>query len=234
MRHLDLCSGIGGFALAARMVGGIETVGFCEIDAFCKSVLAKHWPGVPQFPNIHFLSAKRVDSGVSLCYSPWTLEGETNMPLTPTARWHKLSDGQIVECISLYKKGMSIGDVAEYFGVSRQSMWKSLVRRGVKMRPQQRNGQDNHFARGGINCDKQANRIVERAVKKGVLIPQPCEVCGAIELIGGHHDDYNKPLTVRWFCKKHHFDWHKTHKARGREVQLDVPGGIDILTGGVP
>ena len=32
VQHLDLFSGIGGFAVAAKMVGGIETVAFCEID----------------------------------------------------------------------------------------------------------------------------------------------------------------------------------------------------------
>lgn len=46
MKHLDLFSGIGGFALAARWVGW-ETVGFCEIDPYCQKVLRKHWPGVP-------------------------------------------------------------------------------------------------------------------------------------------------------------------------------------------
>ena len=46
MKHLDLFSGIGGFALACRMAGGIETVGFVEIDPFCRAVLEKHWPGV--------------------------------------------------------------------------------------------------------------------------------------------------------------------------------------------
>lgn len=51
MRHLDLFSGIGGFALAARRVGW-ETVGFCEIDPFCQKVLAKHWPGVPIHDDI--------------------------------------------------------------------------------------------------------------------------------------------------------------------------------------
>jgi len=45
-RLLDLFSGIGGFSLAARMAGGYETVAFCEIDPFCRTVLAKHWPGV--------------------------------------------------------------------------------------------------------------------------------------------------------------------------------------------
>lgn len=39
MQHLDLFSGIGGFAIAARRVGW-QTVGFCEIDSFCLRVLA--------------------------------------------------------------------------------------------------------------------------------------------------------------------------------------------------
>lgn len=49
MRILDLFSGIGGFALAAQNVfqDELEIVSFCEIDAFCQKVLAKHWPDVP-------------------------------------------------------------------------------------------------------------------------------------------------------------------------------------------
>lgn len=42
LRHLDLFSGIGGFALAARWAG-IETVAFCEIEKKCQMVLRKHW-----------------------------------------------------------------------------------------------------------------------------------------------------------------------------------------------
>ena len=33
MKHLDLCSGIGGFALAARWMGW-HTIGFAEINLF--------------------------------------------------------------------------------------------------------------------------------------------------------------------------------------------------------
>ncbi len=51
MRHLDLFSGIGGFALAARWVGW-ETVGFCEINPYCQKVLKKHWPKVPIYDDI--------------------------------------------------------------------------------------------------------------------------------------------------------------------------------------
>lgn len=55
VRHLDLFSGIGGFALACRMVGGIETVAFCEREPYCQRVLAKHWPDVPICNDIHDL-----------------------------------------------------------------------------------------------------------------------------------------------------------------------------------
>lgn len=55
VRHLDLFSGIGGFALACRMVGGIETVAFCEREPYCQRVLAKHWPTVPICNDIHDL-----------------------------------------------------------------------------------------------------------------------------------------------------------------------------------
>lgn len=46
MNHLDLFSGIGCFALAAKWAG-IKTIAFCEIDPFCRKVLAKNFPDIP-------------------------------------------------------------------------------------------------------------------------------------------------------------------------------------------
>lgn len=51
MKHLDLFSGIGGFALAARWMGW-ETVQFVEIDSFCQKVLNKNFPNVPIHADI--------------------------------------------------------------------------------------------------------------------------------------------------------------------------------------
>jgi len=51
MNHVDLFSGIGGFALAAEWTG-FKTVVFCEKDEFCQKVLQKHWPEVPIIPEI--------------------------------------------------------------------------------------------------------------------------------------------------------------------------------------
>jgi hypothetical protein len=55
-----------------------------------------------------------------------------------------------------------------------------------------------------------ANCAVNNAIRKGILTKQPCEVCGAGKA-HGHHDDYNKPLEVRWLCASHHSQWHKTN-----------------------
>ena len=49
--HLDLFSGIGGFALAAKW-NGFRTVGFCDNDPYAQAVLKKHWPDVPCHKDI--------------------------------------------------------------------------------------------------------------------------------------------------------------------------------------
>jgi DNA (cytosine-5)-methyltransferase 1 len=52
--HLDLFSGIGGFALAAGWAG-FETVGFCDNEPYAQAVLKKHWPNVPIHGDIKTL-----------------------------------------------------------------------------------------------------------------------------------------------------------------------------------
>ena len=57
--HIDLFSGIGGFALACRWAG-IETIAFCEIEKYAQRVLRKNFPGIRifedgrQFPATEF------------------------------------------------------------------------------------------------------------------------------------------------------------------------------------
>ena len=52
--HLDLFSGIGGFALAARWAG-FRTIGFCDNEPFAQAVIKKHWPEVPIHGDIKAL-----------------------------------------------------------------------------------------------------------------------------------------------------------------------------------
>ena len=50
---------------------------------------------------------------------------------------------------------------------------------------------------------KAARNAVNNAIKGGRLERGPCEVCGE-EKTDAHHDDYTKPLEVRWLCPSHH------------------------------
>lgn len=48
-----------------------------------------------------------------------------------------------------------------------------------------------------------ARTAVNNAIRDGRLTRGTCEVCGAVK-VEAHHDDYSRPLDVRWFCTKHH------------------------------
>lgn len=62
LRLLDLFSGIGGFSLGLERTGGFKTVAFCEIEPFCRRVLAKHWPEVPCYDDVRTLTADRLSA----------------------------------------------------------------------------------------------------------------------------------------------------------------------------
>jgi len=59
MNVLDLFSGIGGFSLGLERAG-MRTVAFCEIDPFCRKVLAKNFPGTPIYDDVRTLTAERL------------------------------------------------------------------------------------------------------------------------------------------------------------------------------
>jgi hypothetical protein len=55
--------------------------------------------------------------------------------------------------------------------------------------------------------------IAGNAIRDGKLIPaSSCSICRSVEKIEGHHDDYTKPLDVRWLCEQCHKAWHKINK----------------------
>lgn len=138
----------------------------------------------------------------------------------------RTKDSKYENAVSLYDSGLSIGECANGYGITRQAMHAILVRRGCKFRPNLRFGQANHFFRLGLSDRakiEQAHNKVEKAMKRGDLINLgKCEVCGGTycfadgrTAIQAHHDDYDLPLTVRWLCQKCHHQWHKNNKANG-------------------
>jgi hypothetical protein len=109
---------------------------------------------------------------------------------------------------------------------------KAAPRPWLKGKPVNRDqsGKNNPNWRGGISQNKvryrerfqakyplkaEAHRLVHNAIARGDLVRQPCERCGTTERIHAHHDDYTKPLEVRWLCQSHHIQRHQELK---REV----------------
>lgn len=52
-----------------------------------------------------------------------------------------------------------------------------------------------------------AHRMVAYHLRVGNISKGNCEVCFCEKSVA-HHDDYDKPLVVRWLCQAHHMQWH--------------------------
>jgi len=51
-----------------------------------------------------------------------------------------------------------------------------------------------------------ARAYLHEYIKRGKITKGVCEVCG--KPAEAHHDNYDKPLEVRWFCREHHLELH--------------------------
>ena len=77
----------------------------------------------------------------------------------------------------------------------------------------------------------ETRQITRNAIERGDIIRQPCEHpgCGAPmnpngTAIEAHHNDYNNPLDITWYCIPHHGEHHiklETEKYLNRIKQVD-------------
>jgi phosphotransacetylase len=111
-------------------------------------------------------------------------------------------------------------------------LWKLRNREAVLIKNKERNIQVRSTAEGRekkreadsksrkkysekwINYDKQrdkqkvsARNIVRDRIYRGTMVRGNCEVCGAFSA-QAHHEDYSKPMEIRWLCPQHHKDIH--------------------------
>lgn len=70
------------------------------------------------------------------------------------------------------------------------------------------------------NPEKHAAHVAVRtALRSGRLLRKPCEICGD-KIAEAHHDDYSKPLCVRWLCDRHHKACHVEKRRLERAAKL--------------
>lgn len=65
-----------------------------------------------------------------------------------------------------------------------------------------------------------ARQMVRNRIHGGTLERGACEVCGVSKDIQAHHNDYSKPLEVRWLCRKHHVEYH--YNLRNTPLDFDI------------
>ena len=70
--------------------------------------------------------------------------------------------------------------------------------------------QARYYERHPIKAE--ARKIYRYALRHGKLVKGSCEICGSLE-VDGHHEDYTRPLDVRWLCKVHHLEAHEQLRA---------------------
>lgn len=111
----------------------------------------------------------------------------------------KMADGHLNKCKDCTKKDVHHH---RHFSESREKILAYDRERGA------RQGKDYiKIYREKYPKKYKAHGIVGRAVRAKKLFSMPCEICGNIKT-HAHHDDYDKPLNVRWLCSEHHKKWH--------------------------
>jgi len=119
-------------------------------------------------------------------------------PLSSFYRHPQMADGYLGKCKTCARSDAKVhrlGRIESYHGYDKRRA-KDPKRKAAQLQYQRKMRANNpHKAKAWYS--------VAIAIKKGVLIRRPCEVCGATKT-HAHHDDYRKPLDVRWLCFRHH------------------------------
>lgn len=179
-----------------------------RLHNLCSAICASRWTNEERrFRGAHLGGPQKISEKFALVLSPTTRYVGKMRPRKNYST-----------AVELYEGGSSLAQIASVLKITRQAVWAILRCRGVTMRPQTRSGEANPFYRHGEGYVVERRRAlnkVTKAIKRGLLIPQPCECCGfagvrknGTRAVHAHHDDYSKPLEVRWLCRPCHYELH--------------------------
>ncbi len=124
----------------------------------------------------------------------------------PFAEFYKhiaMADGRLNKCKECAKSDVKANRLARLEQCAEYERMRFT-------RPERREQMKRCAAKRRLNrpVRDRAGYITRNAVRDGRLVRKPCEVCGTTERVQAHHDDYSKPLEVRWLCFVHHRQAH--------------------------
>lgn len=133
-------------------------------------------------------------------------------PLKDYYRHSKMADGHLGKCKSCTRRHTS----ERHARMSQNPEWveSEIERHRQKSRLARSLGKVSpHTNKGKIAWEqrnehkRKAHFAVANALRDGKIEKLPCMICGKSPA-QAHHDDYSKPLDVRWLCVTHHNEHH--------------------------
>lgn len=142
-------------------------------------------------------------------------------PLTKFYRHPRMADGHLNKCKDCTKSDTRATRLARLdyyleYDRNRGSLPSRVKARAAYAKTERgkyvkRRGMATYSASNPLR--RVAHTAVGNAIRDGKLLRSPCEICGSHDHVHAHHDDYTKPLNVRWLCRACHVEWHRHNRA---------------------
>jgi hypothetical protein len=124
-------------------------------------------------------------------------------PLLDFYKHPKMFDGHVNKC-----KECNKNDVMEHRLKNLEKLRQYDRNRGKNPDRRKANTEITKIWRSEDRRRQKAHNAVSGAIKKGILIREPCCRCNETKSLA-HHEDYDRPLDVMWLCQPCHKQRHK-------------------------
>ena len=78
----------------------------------------------------------------------------------------------------------------------------------------------NNYRQPNEIIKRKARQIAERRLKIGILIKEPCQLCGKSKA-EKHHPNYADPKNIVWLCKSCHTEMHILERSVITKILVD-------------
>jgi ribosomal protein S27AE len=144
-------------------------------------------------------------------------------PLDQYYKHKAMADGHLNKCIECVKSRVKKYSLENVDRIREYSAKKAKLPKYVAARKEYAKSEAGKLAhkralqayRERYPIKAAAHGIVQYAIREGRITKQEiCSECGSTKKIEAHHDDYSKPLDIRWLCEDCHKEWHRHNKPK--------------------
>lgn len=158
------------------------------------------------------------------------------MVISALSQWRPGCKSHVARELFAKNKNRPNGLHAYCLACNRRKQAEERARRGDDYREMRRRYRASEKGRAAYSryvpkhpWQKWAQMKIWNAIERGLIVkPDVCQECGKGGIIDGHHDDYAKPLQVRWLCRWCHQEWHRINGEAKNANESIVKTGIRL------